>query len=113
MACPDGLSGQPSDLNESFSVAGQEEVLGEVASRDRLELIRSIMASIRRMGASSRVRDLAKISSLIGSSACCNRKISVVEVASRCLVLIALTTCFISCHVLYYPCHVAEEDLLS
>lgn len=90
-----------------------EEVPEEVASRNRLELIRSTTASIQRMRASSRVRDLAKISSLIGSSACCNRELSVVEVASRCLVLIALTTCFIFCHALYYPCHVAEEDLLS
>ena len=93
-------------------MAGQEEVPEEVASRNRLELIRSTMASIQRMRASSRVRDLTKIS-LIGSSACCNREIIVVEVASRCLVLIALTTCFIFCHALYYPCHVAEEDLLS
>jgi len=39
MACLDGLSGQPSDLNESFSMAGREEVPEEVASRDRSELI--------------------------------------------------------------------------
>lgn len=58
------------------------------------------------MGASSRVRDLAKISSLISSSACYNREIGVVEVTSRCLVLMALTASF-------YFCHVAEEDLLK
>jgi len=66
------------------------------------------------MRPSSRVRGLAKISSLIGSNTCCNREISVVEVASRCLVLIALTTCFIfaiSC--INYTCHVAEEDLFE
>ena len=39
MVCPDGLSGRSSDLNESFSVAGREEVPEEVASRDRSELI--------------------------------------------------------------------------
>ena len=81
MACLDGLSEEPFDLNELFSVLGREEVPEEVASRDRSELIRSTMASIWRMRASSRVPDLVKISSIIGSSECCNREISVVEVA--------------------------------